>query len=146
MAAKNSIDKYIDTVEDYFKKLPQLPKGGREFIVMVLPWVALIFGILGLLGAISSLGLFSYFSAMYWGAANSIVGLGIVSLVLGILSALLLLMAFLGLSKKQERGWKFIYYSEVVALVSSIVTVSLFGVIMVLLGFYILYQVRSYYK
>jgi len=143
---KNSINGYIDSVGDMFAKLPAMPKGGREFFVMILPWVALIFGALGVLAAISSFGLFSYFSPyMYLGGAD-VVGRGMIAVVLGIASSALLLLAFPGLNKKKEKGWTFIYYSAVVTLVSNIVMFSVVGVLMTLLGFYILYQVRSYYK
>ena len=133
-------------VEGYFKKLPALPKGGRDFIVMVLPWFSLIVGILGIVGAISSLGLFSSFSAyMYWGGVSG-ANYGIVVLVLGLISSVLLLMAFPKLQKKKEGGWNFVYYSEVVGLISSVVMFSLGGILMSLIGFYLLYQVRSYFK
>ncbi len=146
MAAKNTIDGYIDSVGDYFKKLPELPRGGREFFVMVLPWIALIFGILGVLSAISSFGLFSYFApGMYWGGAD-VVGRGMLSVVLALVSSVLLLMAFKGTKEKKAQGWKLFYYSEVVMLVSNIILFSVGGIIMTLLGFYILYQIRSYYK
>lgn len=145
-AKKNSFDGYIDQVGEMFSKLPAMPKGGREFFVMILPWFALIFGILGVLGAISSFGLFSYFSPyMYLGGADA-VGRGMITVVLSVVSSVLLLMAFSGLNKRKERGWKFIYFSEVVALVSNLVMFSVFGVLLTLVGFYILYQVRSYYK
>lgn len=146
MAAKNSLDKYIDSVETYYDRLPSLPKGGRNFIVTVFPWVALIFGALGTLGAISGLGLFSYFPSYVNIAGSNVVGTSVTSLVLGLVASVFLLMAFPGLRKKKEKGWKFLYYSEVVALVSSILVFSVFGILVTLLGFYIIYQVRSYYK
>lgn len=146
MAAKNTLDKYIDSVETYYEKLPSLPKGGRKFIVTVLPWIALIFGALGVLGAISGLGLFSQFSSYVNLAGSNVIGVSMLSLVLGLVSSVLLLVAFPGLKNKKEKGWRFLYYSEVVMLVSSIVIFSVSGILMTLLGFYILYQVRSYYK
>lgn len=145
-AKKNSLNGYIDSVGEMFAKLPAMPKGGREFFVMILPWVALIFGALGVLGAISSFGLFSYFSPyMYWGGAD-FVGRGIISVILSLVASVLLLLAFPGLNKKKENGWNFIYYSEAVSLASNIVMFSVGGVLITLVGFYILYQIRSYYK
>lgn len=146
MAKKNTYDGYIDSVGDYFKKLPELPRGGREFFVMVLPWIALIFGALGVLSAISAFGIFSYFApGMYWGGVD-VVGRGMISVVLSLVSSVLLLMAFKGTKEKRSQGWKLFYYSEVVMLVSSIVLFSVAGIIMNLLGFYILYQIRSYFR
>lgn len=129
-----------------FSKLPAMPKGGREFFVMILPWFALIFGILGVLGVISSFGLFSYFSPYMYLGGTGIVGRGMITVVLGVISAVLLLMAFSGLNKKKEKGWKFIYFSEVVSLVANLVMFSVGGILLTLVGFYILYQIRLYYK
>lgn len=144
--AKNSFDGYIDQIGKYFANLPALPKGGRDFIVMVLPWIALIFGALGVLDSISSLGLFTYFSPYLYLSGVNGAGLGMISIILGFVASLLLLIAFPGLKNKKEKGWKFTYYSEVVALVSNIVVFSVPGVVISLLGFYLLYQVRTYYK
>lgn len=143
---KNSFEGYIDQIGGIFTSLPSLPKGGREFFVMILPWAALILGALGVLGAISSFGLFSYFSPyMYLGGVDA-VGRGMIIVILGLVSSVLLLMAFPGLNAKKSKGWNLIYYSEVVALISNIVIFSLGGVLITLIGFYILYQIRSYYK
>lgn len=144
---KNSISGYIDSVGKMFAKLPAMPKGGRDFIVMIVPWLALIFGILGLLGSISAFRLFTYFPPMvYWGGTARLAGTGIIVLILGIISSVLLLMAFSGTKNKKEKGWRFLYYSEIVALVSSVITVSPGGILVALVGFYLLYQIRSYYK
>lgn len=146
MAKKNSFNGLIDTVGEYFSKLPAMPKGGRDFFVMILPWASLILGGLGVLGAISSFGLFSYFSPyMYYGGAG-FAGRGMVVVLLGLAASILLLMAFSPLGKKKEKGWNFVYYSEAISLVSNIVIFSVGGIVITLLGFYILYQIRSYYK
>lgn len=146
MATKNSLDKYIDSVETYYDKLPSLPKGGRKFTVTVLPWIALIFGALGVLGAILGLGLSSYFPSYAIISGSNVIGASTTSLILGLISSVFLLMAFPGLRKKKEKGWRFLYYSEVVILISSIVVFSVSEILVTLLGFYIIYQVRSYYK
>lgn len=147
MASKNnSFDSYIDQIGGIFNSLPALPKGGREFFVMILPWVALILGALGVLRTISSFGLFSYFSPYMALGGVDAVGRGMIIVILGLVSSVLLLMAFPGLNAKKSKGWKLIYYSEIVSLVSSIVIFSLGGILITLIGFYILYQVKSYYK
>ena len=146
MAKKNSLSGVIDSVGEYFAKLPAMPKGGRDFFVMILPWAALILGGLGVLGAISSFGLFSYFSPYMYYGGTSFVGRGVIVIVLGLVSSVLLLMAFSPLSKKKERGWNLVYYGQALGLVSNIVMFSVGGILVTLLGFYILYQIRSYYK
>lgn len=145
MAAKNSFNQYIDMAEKYFMKLPALPKGGRNFIVTVLPWIALIFGALGTFGGVVALLSFSFISPVSYGILKN-PGTGLVITVLGLISAIFLLMSFSGLKKSKEKGWKFIFYSETVSLISNIVLFNPGGVILNLVGFYFLYQVRSHYK
>lgn len=147
MAARaNSVDSYIDMAGEYFKKLPSLPKNAQEVLVSIAPWIALVFGALGLIGSVVGLGLFTFLAplAVFAGARET--GAGIIVVLLGLVSSVLLLMAFPGTKNKQSRGWKFLYYSEVVSLVSNIVTLSIVGVLFTLVGFYFLYQIRSYFK
>jgi hypothetical protein len=146
MAKNNSVDSYIDVVGEYFKRLPELPRGGREAVVAITPWLALIFGIIGVLAALAGLGIFTFLGslALVTGARGA--GSGLIVVLLGLISSVILLVAFPGTQKRQEKGWKFIYYSEVVGLITDIVTLSLLGVIAALIGFYFLYQIRSYYK
>lgn len=42
---KTSVNSIITSVEQVYAKLPSLPKNITEFIVMITPWLALIFGI-----------------------------------------------------------------------------------------------------
>ena len=47
--AKNSAQGLIDTLEELFSKAPALPKNAKDFIVGITPWVALVFGVMGVL-------------------------------------------------------------------------------------------------
>jgi hypothetical protein len=146
MARNNSIDSYIDMVGEYFKKLPELPRRGREAVVVITPWLALVFGVLGVITALVGLGVFTFLAplAMIVGARGA--GAGFVIVLLGLVSSALLLMAFPGTKSRRMNGWKLIYYSEVVGIIADIVSLSLSGVLFALIGFYFLYQIRSYYK
>lgn len=147
MAAKsNSIEGYIDMVDEYFKKLPQLPKNARDAIVSITPWLALIFGILGVAASLVGLGLFTFLSPLLMLGATRAFGTGYVTVILGLAASVLLLLGFPGTQKKQEKGWRMIYYSEVVNLLVAIISISLSGVLFSLVGFYFLYQIRSYYS
>lgn len=145
MAASNA-NSIISTVEQWFKKLPNLPKNIQEFIVMVAPWAALIFGILGVIGGISALGLFSAYSPIVMGMTYYNSGVGMVSLLLGLASSVLLLMAFPGLNKKKMGGWNWLFWSEVVSVISAIVIFSVGGIVFSLVGLYLVFQIKSYYK
>ncbi|MCL4397997.1 hypothetical protein M1403_03145 [Patescibacteria group bacterium] len=151
MAAKEtklSLDEVIKTMGEWFAKLPNLPANVREILVKIAPWLALIFGILGILGSIAATGFLtalSPFIALGGGvglAAGSIVGA-----VLALGSSVLMVMAFPGLRDRKMSGWKLLFGSELVSVIASVVALNLIGAIVgALIGFYLLYQVKSYYK
>ena len=137
-----------DMMEEWFMKLPSLPKGGRDALVMVAPWFALIFGVLGVLAGLGGLGILSVLSPMMLlGSGLSATTGSLLSVAIALVGSVLMLVAFPGLKAKKMQGWNFLFWSEVVALVSSLVALSFVGgVIGAVIGFYLLYQVKSYYK
>jgi hypothetical protein len=82
---------YMDMMEGWFSKLPPLPKGGKEGIVTVTPWISLIFGILGILASLGGLGLLTAFSPLLLmgGGVNGAFGSLLVA-VLGLIARVLL--------------------------------------------------------
>lgn len=145
--AKSGASGIMDTVGDWYAKLPNLPANIREVIVKITPWIALIFGILGLLAGIAGLGVLTFLAPLVaLGGGFQSAGTGIIASVLLIASAGLLLAAFPGTNKRKSQGWDFLFWSEVVSLVSSVLAISLTGVLGNLIGLYILYQIRTYYK
>lgn len=145
MAKSTSMTGMIDTVGEWFAKLPALPKGGREFLVTITPWIALIFGGLGVLfGILALIGSSTLLPFTTMAGAN--VGGGMIALVLGVASSALLLAAFPGTKNRKAGGWNFLFYSEAVSLLAQIVSISIFGIVVAAIGFYIIFQIRSYYK
>lgn len=143
-------DQVVARLETLNKGLPALPVNAKELLVTVAPYFALIFGILGILGSIAAFGIFSAiapFGVLYGvrgaAAAGSMV---IVYTIVGLVSSALMLFAFPGLRSRKAQGWTLLFWSEVVSLVSSIAGVSITGILFSLLGFYLLFQVKSYYK
>jgi hypothetical protein len=123
----------------------QLPKVTKAWIAKW-AWVfALIgviirgFGLLTLLGLgavfsgiAASYGSFSFFSSL---------GFGILFLAA---EGLLLLISLPGLKHQKLHGWNFAFYAEMVAIVGNILSFNIVGaVISALIGFYILFQIRS---
>lgn len=142
------ISKYLDP---YYAKLPSLPKGATDFIVSVVPWLALIFGVLALLGGIAAFGLLSFFSPL---AAVSGAGqyalTGLVASLILLLQGIIELLSFSPLRNRRESGWNLVLFALVLSVVSSIFYLNVFSVISslfwALVGYYFLYQVKSYYK
>lgn len=74
-------------------------------------------------------------------------GTGFIYALIALASAGLLLAAYPGLSKRSHKGWDLLFWSEIVGLVGAIVSTAIVtGVIGALIGLYLLYQVKSYYK
>lgn len=137
-------------LDDNYSKVPALSSNLRENLVKIAPWLSLIGGILlvwaayGLyvlatspvVGYIAAMGGFSY----AW----------IISAVVLLVGGVLELLAFSPLKARKEKGWNLLFYASLLYVLSSVVRLSLGGIIFSVIGFliayYFLYQVKSYYK
>ncbi len=145
---------YLSQLENFLelylvKKAPALPKGGKEFLVKIAPWLVIVGLVLSIPAIFSLFTLNSMMSANPYGAYVT-AALGpayYISLILLIVVVVLEIMALPGLFNRKKSGWNFIFYSSLVSLVSSLVTMNLVGFIIGgLLSLYLLFQVREYYK
>ncbi|MDE2025868.1 MAG: hypothetical protein KGJ07_05220 [Patescibacteria group bacterium] len=145
--AQKQAQEWMNKMEEWFLKLPALPKGGREAIVQITPWVALIFGILGVLAGLAGFGVLaalSPFIAMgngFSGAAGSLVGAAF-----SLVASAMLLAAFPGTNKRKMQGWTLLFWSEGLSTVAAVLSFTITGVLVCLIGFYLLFQIKSYYK
>ena len=144
-------ERIIKPLEQPYSKAPALPTGAKEFIVSVAPWLSLIFGILLVLTGIGGLGIFTAFSpltTMYGGVGNST--LLLLSSVLVLVQGAIMVWAFSPLKARRIRGWNLWVWTEVIAVVSSAISLSVGSIVWAIIGaaiaFYFLFQVRSYYK
>ena len=148
------MEKYTDQLAkplgDLYKNVPNLPANIREVLVKIAPWLALVFGVLTLLAGVGGLGLFTAYSpvvAMYGGVGSS--AFLILSSAIAIVQGVIMLIAFPSLNKKKVMGWNLLFWGEILAIVSSVITVSVSSVIGALIGaaiaFYLLFQIKSYY-
>lgn len=147
-AQTKNLTKFLDV---YYAKLPALPKGATEFIVSIAPWLALVFGVLAILSGIAAFGFLSVlspFAAVAGATQYAFTGL-LAALVLVVQGAVELL-AFPSLKSRKVRGWNLMFLSLLLMVVSSVFYLSVFGVVQsligLLIGYYFLYQVKSYYK
>ncbi len=134
-------------MEDWFLKLPPLPKNAREWLVKATPWIALIFGILGVLTGLAAIGVLTAFTpliAMGGGFANA--GGSLFSLVISLAASVLLLLAFPGTKAKKIGGWNFLFWSEVASVLAGLAALSIGSLIVSVIAFYLLFQIKAYYK
>ncbi|MCX6793365.1 MAG: hypothetical protein NTY12_05110 [Candidatus Falkowbacteria bacterium] len=137
--------------EDLFlKKITyQLPVKAKEVIVQIAPWVTLVIlvislpAILALFGfgsALSGMGMFGRFGAMYY-----------VSMIALFVQLIMMALSISPLLKREIKGWKLVYYSNLISFVYAILSDYNFGDIIwsllsLAIGMYIIFQVKSYYK
>lgn len=143
----DSANQLVSTLEGWFKQLPALPANAVDGLVTFSPWIALIFGILGIIGGISSFGLLSMFApvAVIGGAAGGF-GMGFIAALIWLVSSVLLLLAYPGLKAKKKAGWMMFFWSQIVSAVATILTVSVGGVVGVVIGLYLLFQIKAKYN
>ncbi len=149
--SKSPSHDFIDTMEQWFSKFPALPKNATEILVKIMPYIALIFGILGIVGAVGGLGILTATSPLaFMGGKESVsaYGTGFIASLFYLGASVLLLAAYPGIKAKKMQGWKLLFWSETVSLVGGVVGLtSLLSVVVgALIGFYILFQIKSYYK
>ncbi len=146
MSTNKSAD-IIDTMGEWFDKFPAMPKNGREVLVKIAPVISLIFGILGILVGISGLGILTVFSPFAFLGGYGGYGTGFVVALIYLVGSALLLMSYPGLKAHKYKGWKLLFWSEVVSLIGGLVSMAIISAIIgALIGFYLIYQIRSYYK
>ncbi len=148
--SKTSTD-VIETMGQWFDKFPVLPKNWRETLVRITPILALIFGILGILVSINGLGVLTITSplaAMGGAAGVGAYGTGFIALLLYLVASVLLLAAYPGTKAKKIKGWNLLFWSEGVNLIGGLIGVTsiVSAIIGALIGFYLLFQIKSYYK
>lgn len=140
--AQNSLDQVLTQAEGWFSKLPPLPKSWTDFIATIMPWVALLFGITGVIGSLRFITMPTPFNMMGGMMGSTF---GIVS-ILYLVSSALLLASFAGLKAKKISGWKFLLWSEIANLISAIVIASAGAIIIAFVVFYVIFQIKHYYK
>jgi hypothetical protein len=147
LAQGNSVNQLIKSMEEWYSKLPPLPKSWRDVIVAITPWLALVFGVLGVLGSLAAIGILTFLAPfVVLGGGIGVASGGIIGSILALVASALLVLAFPGTNARRMSGWNMLFYSEAVSVVSSVVAFSVGGVVVALIGFYILFQIKSHYR
>ena len=141
--------KFIDQVGDIFKSLPKLPDSILEFIAKVVPYLALLGAILsiiagpfltllGTLGSLLTLNPVLFFSTL----------VGVAALIA---QAVLLFKAFKPLQDREMLGWIYLFWAELLAAVTGILTSLtspasvVWNIVWTLFWLYVVFQLRPLY-
>jgi hypothetical protein len=121
----------------------QIPEGGKEFIVKFGPWITLVLMILVLPFLLLLLGVGTFLSP--FAGVGYAAGFGLTAILI-IVQFGLRAMALPGLFARKMSGWNLLFYSMLVGFVASLLSYNIIGGLLgLLIGLYILFQVRSKY-
>ncbi len=130
----------------------QLPNSVKEFLVKYGPWISLVFLILGAIVLIPllliTLGLTAV-SLPFQAAAGTLhnTGLGYVSMIISLVVLVMEAVAIPALLKRKLSGWHMIYYASLLSAAGQLIDLNIIGaVISLVIGMYVLFQIRSYYQ
>jgi hypothetical protein len=138
----------IGSLDKFFIKLPHLPKNIRVLINKIIPFLILIFGIIGLIASILT-GFFLILAiiSLDWVVIPEIIG----SFALVLLDTLFLLKAFKPLRSGNAVGWIYLFWAETLEIVNFIIRVVnketnvFLGIGVILLSFYLLFEIGQFY-
>ena len=145
-----------------FKDVPQLPNSSKEGLAQVWPWLALIGGVLQLWAAWALYHLANFTNRLldiaYYNSGNTygpssfdktIIYLGAIMLAV---DAVILLMAFPKLQKREKGGWNLLFLAALINLAYGVVQIFTYNrgfgaflgsLIGSAIAFYLLFQVRE---
>lgn len=140
------LDKYLREMA------PALPKNWKEFLVEIVPYLAIIGVVIGIPAVLTLLGLstvglpFFMIGGAMTGRPFKGVSYLIANLFL-IVTLVLEALAILPLFKREKKGWRYLYYAALVGGLSSLIRFDLIGLIIGTgLSLYLLFQIKEYYK
>lgn len=132
----------------FLRTLPTIPFNVKEIFVQIMPWLALINGILGLAGVVRT---YQYSFALSYGMTASVY----LDVIGNIIESVLMLMAFSPLRTNRRKGWNYLYFSVLVAVTFSVLSALMnlpwgtggliFAVIFAAVELWILFQIRERY-
>lgn len=155
---KGSIAQFEAFLEEYLvKKAPfAIPAGGKEFIVKIAPYLVILAAIIAIPAILFGLGLSAFlapFAAVGYAMGYGFGFTAVISLVISIVALVLELFAVPGLFKRTKSAWRLVFYASIVSLIGSIFSLSthygngIVGTLIgLIIGWYILFQVKDLYK
>ncbi|MCC7543308.1 hypothetical protein IT415_01200 [bacterium] len=158
-AKSKSTGDLITVLEPYFtKQAPfQLPENARKTLVQWLPWINIVVAIFGALAALSLLTLLGIANVATAGLVTAVAGPFLwVPFFALVAQVVIQFIAFPGLQAKKLSAWKLLFWADILSFVYNLLygfgyPSALFGNILggllgLVIGLYLLFQIKSYYK
>ena len=150
-SSANPLGQLEGTLDEYFgKKAPALPQNIREFIVKVAPYLTIIGIIFTVPAILLLLGIGSVATVLApVGGAPAVTSVPTMwaGILLLIPVVVLEAMAVPGLFSRKASAWRLVFWAQLISIISNLVQFNIIGaIISALIGFYILFQIKSIYK
>jgi hypothetical protein len=143
----NQLDTYADQLR---VKLPLAPPGLLDGYMRFAPWIAIIFGVLGVLAMLAALGfaaVLTPIAVVFGGSAGLGYGGGLfLSVIVGLLLAALEVVGGYLMLQRRATGWWILAAGLIVNLLSTLLRGSILILILTLLIAYIHLEVKPNYK
>ncbi len=136
--------KFIDIFNKAYLLLPEFSPDVKNAAVKILPYLAVIFGLLMVIASIVEILGTPFISIFAFGKSTLIQTL-LLTNVLGIVQGVLMVSAFSALRRKSQKGWRLLFWSQILWIISSFISLSL-SLILGFLFLYPLFKVRSEYS
>lgn len=146
------IDGPLKKTESFFDeylghKAPPIPPAIKNGVVKFGPWVLVVLLIIGFFSLFTGIGvLLVSLPAM---VLRNILEAIIIVLYTAIsaISFILLAIAVPGLFKMKKKSWYLVYYATLLGFISSLLMINIVGgILFTLLGLYILFQIKPFYR
>ena len=137
--------KVVDFLDLFYSKLPRFGPEIKDFIVKVLPFIAIFAGFIITFSSVVDLLGTPILNALTSGGGATIFQKLMIVNVLGVVEGVFMIVAFRSLRKRKKSGWRLILWSQILFVISALLSLSP----SFLLGFiflYPLFQVRDNYR
>lgn len=148
----------------FFAKFPHIPEGGRKVLVDIVPWLALIFGIIGALVLLGAGGLMTLLAIPALLTGNIWIITTFLTTAISLVTVVLQILAFTPLKERMKKGWNYLFYGLLLGVLSTIVSVvggalaaSIYsgagavsslisGAVAFIIGGWLLFEVRDHFR
>ncbi len=134
----------IGWLEKIYSKLPSLSSELKTFVIRIIPFFTIVFGVLITLASVMDFLGSAVISSFTLGGPQILQQL-LVRSVLGIAQGIIMIFAYPPLKAHQQRGWRLLILSQIIWIIAAAISFNP----SIILGFLILYplfQIKNYYK
>lgn len=137
---------FIGLLENFYLRLPGLNTEVKEFVVKILPYLSIIFGFFLTVAAVLEIigtPVLSVFTLQ--GRGLPVIQMLLLTNALGIMQGILMIFAFSGLRRRLQKGWRLLFWSQILWIIASIISFSpslLFGIVLL----YPFFQIKKCYN